>query len=106
MSTLQLAPQRIHVSRRAAAPVAVGFFAFLLCLIAITVPSVWYDEAATVSSATRSWTQLWAEVHTVDAVHALYYAGMHLVFDVFGYSPLTLRLPSAIAIGIATITAN
>ena len=27
------------------------------------VPSIWYDEAATVTSATRSWPQLWAELH-------------------------------------------
>jgi mannosyltransferase len=101
MSTNQLVAQRVRVLPRAAAPLGIGALAFLLSLVAITVPSVWYDEAATISSATRSWSQLWAEIHTLDAVHALYYAGMHLVFDVVGYSPLTLRLPSAIAIGIA-----
>lgn len=37
----------------------------------------------------------------VDAVHAAYYTIMHLVFDLFGYSPLSLRLPSAIAVGVA-----
>jgi mannosyltransferase len=83
------------------AVVGIGIFAFLLSVIAIATPSVWYDEAATITSATRSWPQLWAELQTVDAVHAVYYAFMHLVFDVFGYSPFTLRLPSAIAIGVA-----
>jgi mannosyltransferase len=101
MSTIQLARRRARVTSRTAVPIAVGGFAFLLSLVAITVPSVWYDEAATVSSATRSWSQLWAEIHSVDAVHAVYYAGMHLVFDVLGYSPFTLRLPSAIAVGVA-----
>jgi mannosyltransferase len=38
-------------------------------------------------------------LHTVDAVHGLYYALMHVWFDVVGYSPLTLRLPSAIVSG-------
>ncbi|MGU3409567.1 hypothetical protein ACLBWP_05615 [Microbacterium sp. M1A1_1b] len=65
------------------------------------VPSVWYDEAATVTSATRSWPQLWAELHSVDAVHGLYYALMHAWFWLVGYTPFTLRFPSALAIGVA-----
>lgn len=65
------------------------------------VPSVWYDEAATVTSAQRSWPQLWAELHTVDAVHGLYYALIHAWFWLVGYTPFTLRLPSALAIGVA-----
>ncbi len=82
-------------------PIGVGVVAFLISVAGIAVPSLWYDEAATVTSASRSWAQLWAEIHTVDAVHAAYYAGMHLVFDVFGYTPTSLRMPSAIATGIA-----
>ncbi len=65
------------------------------------VPSLWYDEAATVTSAQRSWGQLWAELHSVDAVHGLYYALMHAWFWLVGYSPFTLRFPSALAIGVA-----
>jgi mannosyltransferase len=34
-------------------------------------------------------------------VHGLYYAGMHLWFDLVGYSPFSLRLPSAVAVGVA-----
>jgi mannosyltransferase len=83
------------------APLAVGILGFTISMIGITVPGLWYDEAATVSSTTRSWPQLWAELGNVDAVHALYYFMMHVVFDVFGYSPLSLRMPSAIAVGIA-----
>ena len=89
-----------RTGRRAITPLLIGLFATALSLVAISVPSVWYDEAATIGSATRTWPQLLAEVSNVDAVHALYYAFMHVVFDVFGYSPLTLRVPSAIAIGI------
>lgn len=85
----------------ARAPALVGAFAFLVSLIAISLPGVWYDEAATISSATRSWPQLLAEIQTVDAVHALYYAGMHVWFDFVGYSPFSLRLPSAVAVGVA-----
>lgn len=83
-------------------PVTLGLVATAVSLIAIGVPSIWYDEAATITSATRSWSQLWAEVGTVDAVHFLYYALMHVVFEVFGYTPVTLRVPSAIAVGVAT----
>jgi mannosyltransferase len=77
----------------------VGILGLTISLIGITIPSVWYDEAATIVSSTRSWSELWAMIGNVDAVHALYYAVMHLVFDVFGYSPFTLRMPSAVAAG-------
>jgi len=65
------------------------------------VPSLWYDEAATVTSAQRTWGQLWAELHTVDAVHGLYYALVHAWFWLVGYTPFTLRFPSALAVGVA-----
>lgn len=38
---------------------------------------------------------------SVDAVHGLFYALMHVWFDLVGYTPFTLRLPSAIATGVA-----
>ena len=105
-----LLPRRSHVGvttapvsdriRRSWAPLSVGVLAFATSLIGMTTASIWYDEAATITAATRSWPQLWAMAGTVDAVHAAYYVLMHLVFDVFGYSPLTLRLPSAIAVGL------
>ena len=85
----------------ATAPVLVGIVALAVSLVGNTVPSLWYDEAATASSTTRDLSQLWREIGSVDAVHALYYATMHLVFDVFGFSPFTLRAPSAVAIGVA-----
>lgn len=84
---------------RALAPLLVGLLGLAIGLAGAGIPSVWYDEAATVSSALRSWPQLLAEIGTVDLVHAAYYAGMHLWFDLVGYTPVTLRLPSAVAIG-------
>ncbi|WP_285062687.1 hypothetical protein [Frigoribacterium sp. ME-P-080] len=81
--------------------VLVGLLAALLSGAFLWVPSVWYDEAATVISATRSWGQLWQMVQTVDLVHATYYAFMHLWFDVFPYSPISLRVPSTIVTGLA-----
>lgn len=82
-------------------PLLAGLLGLGISLVGITTPSVWYDEAATISSSTRSWSELWLMIGNVDAVHAAYYALMHVVFDVFGYSPFTLRAPSAIAVGLA-----
>ncbi|GAB3607414.1 glycosyltransferase family 39 protein [Conyzicola nivalis] len=83
------------------APALVGVLGLAISLAGIGEASIWYDESATIISATRSWEQLGAMIANVDLVHALYYAVMHVVFDVFGYSPLSLRVPSAIAIGVA-----
>ncbi|MFD1714402.1 hypothetical protein ACFSBZ_07975 [Amnibacterium flavum] len=90
--------QRGRVLRDAA---SIGAFAFLLSVAWSWVPSVWYDEAATVASSTRSWAGLAAEVGSVDSVHAVFYACMHVWFDLVGYSPFSLRLPSAIAVAVA-----
>ncbi|OII22107.1 hypothetical protein BIV04_09655 [Frigoribacterium sp. MCBA15_019] len=79
----------------------IGLLAAVISGAFLWVPSVWYDEAATVISATRSWGQLWQMVQTVDLVHATYYAFMHLWFDVFPYSPVSLRVPSTIVTGLA-----
>lgn len=89
-----------HQPSRLIAPVTVGVIGFLIAVLGSWVPSVWYDEAATVTSATRSWAALGREIQHVDVVHATYYALMHLWFAVVGYSPSTLRLPSAVAVGV------
>lgn len=88
--------------RRLRDAILVGLAGLIVSGAFLWVPSVWYDEAATVTSATRSFGQLWQMVQTVDAVHAAYYSLMHLWFDLVGYSPLTLRLPSAICIGLSS----
>jgi mannosyltransferase len=74
-------------------------FAFVIAVAGSWIPSVWFDEAATISATQRSWPQLLQMLTSVDAVHGLYYAGMHVWFDLVGYTPFTLRLPSAIAVG-------
>jgi mannosyltransferase len=81
--------------------ITIGVIGVIVSAAFSWVPSLWYDEGATVASAQRTWAQLWAEVHHVDAVHALYYALMHAWFAVVGYTPFTLRFPSALAIGVA-----
>ncbi|MFC6137270.1 MULTISPECIES: glycosyltransferase family 39 protein [Streptomyces] len=63
--------------------------------------SVWRDEAATWQVAGRSAGEIWAMLANVDAVHGLYYLLMHGVFEVFGASTTTLRLPSVLAVSAA-----
>ena len=62
-------------------------------------PAYWGDEAATVMSAERPIPTLFAELGRVDAVHGLYYFGMHFWIQLFGASELSTRLPSALAVG-------
>ncbi|OKK17501.1 hypothetical protein AMK16_22040 [Streptomyces sp. CB00455] len=60
--------------------------------------SVWRDEAATWQVAGRSAGEIWAMLGNVDAVHGLYYLLMHGLFELFGASTTTLRLPSVLAV--------
>jgi len=63
---------------------------------------MWFDEAASLSAATRSWSDLWRLVTYLDAVHAVYYAMLHLWLAAAGPSAVALRLPSVLAVGAAT----
>lgn len=83
----------------AIAPVLVGLLAASISLIRIGHPSIWTDEAATVSAATRGVSAWWALITRIDAVHGLYYLGMHYWIALTGRSPTMLRLPSALAVG-------
>lgn len=86
-----------------------GLWAGLLGLFAVAasatgswIPSLWGDEAASLMSATRPLPSLWHMLSYVDAVHGLYYLGLHAWIDVFGPSPFSIRFPSALAIGVCT----
>jgi mannosyltransferase len=95
------APAAPTLPRHWIGPLVIGALGVALAAMLSWQPSIWYDEAATISATTRSWPQLWSMLGTVDAVHGLYYAAMHLWFDLVGYTPFTLRLPSALATGAA-----
>jgi mannosyltransferase len=97
------APARVRRLRAssATAPTAVGLFGFLFVTAASWIPSPWYDEAATISASTRTLPQLFALLQNVDAVHGIYYTFMHFWLGLVGYSPFALRLPSAVAVGLA-----
>lgn len=66
--------------------------------------SMWRDESVTFQVAHRSWSETWALLQNIDAVHGLYYAVMHVVFLSGGDGLVTLRLPSVV--GMATATAG
>jgi mannosyltransferase len=66
------------------------------------IPSLWGDEAASAMSAQRSIPSLLAMLTHVDLVHGSYYLALHFWVSVFGASPFSLRLPSAVAIGFTT----
>jgi mannosyltransferase len=66
------------------------------------IPSLWTDEAATISAASRPLDRLLAMAQTIDAVHATYYALMHLWLQVVPTEALWLRLPSAVVTGATT----
>ncbi|TLP62270.1 hypothetical protein [Microbispora triticiradicis] len=64
-------------------------------------PPLWRDEAATVSAAVRTLPQMTHLLQSVDAVHGLYYALMHMVVGVSGTAEVALRLPSVLAGALA-----
>lgn len=65
-------------------------------------PSLWFDEAATISAAThRSLPQLWQLLTHIDAVHGLYYLVMHGWFTIVPATEFWARLPSSLAVGAA-----
>jgi mannosyltransferase len=66
------------------------------------IPSLWGDEVTSVMSAQRPLPSLLTMLGHVDAVHGAYYAGLHVWGSVFGFSPFSVRFPSAIAVGFAT----
>jgi mannosyltransferase len=83
--------------------VAVFSTGLLLSLLGSWRPSLWSDEAATISAAQRSLAELWDMVHNIDAVHAVYYLLMHGWLQVFPAEAFFLRLPSALATGLTAV---
>jgi mannosyltransferase len=79
----------------------VAAFAIAVSAAGAARPSFWYDEAATISAATRSLPDLFGLLGNVDAVHGLYYLLMKAWFAVFPATEFWSRAPSALAVGIA-----
>jgi mannosyltransferase len=81
--------------------VVVAVFATVVSAAGAARPSLWFDEAATISAGTRSIPELWRLLGNIDAVHGLYYLFMHGWFTVFPATEFWSRLPSCLAVGVA-----
>ena len=79
---------------------SLGIVGFLASFLGSWIPSFWGDEAASVLSAERPLPSLFRMLGNVDAVHGVYYLFLHFWIDLFGASPLSVRLPSAIGAGL------
>ena len=64
--------------------VAAGVGAAAVSMIGSGYVSLWTDEAATISAATRSLPDLLRMLGTIDVVHGAYYAFMHFWTGIFG----------------------
>lgn len=76
----------------------VALFAAVVSAAGAARPSLWFDEAATISASTRSVPELWQLVHNIDAVHGLYYLLMHGWYAVFPVTEFWSRLSSCLAV--------
>jgi mannosyltransferase len=105
LSTRPLRIARSHPLERVRAgrfdPAMVAVFAVAVSAAGAARPSLWFDEAATISASTRSVPQLWRLLHNIDAVHGLYYLVMHGWFAIFPVTEFWSRLSSCLAVGIA-----
>jgi len=77
---------------------AVAGLAFATFLHAAGSVPLWWDEAATVSVATRSPGEIWSVLQKTDMNMGAYYFGLHGWLRLTGLTTLALRLPSTIAI--------
>ncbi|WP_405395363.1 hypothetical protein [Microbispora hainanensis] len=88
-------------ARSAAVIVVPAVLALVVGLWDLGGPPLWRDEAATVSAAGRTLPQLAHLLQSVDVVHGLYYALMHVVAGLSGTAGVALRLPSVVAGALA-----
>jgi mannosyltransferase len=84
-----------------ATPLACAALTLAVSLAGIGAPSLWLDEAATISMTTRSYGDMLRVFPHLDLVHAFYYVLMKPWVALFGTSALSLRLPSALAMAAA-----
>ncbi|RAV09378.1 hypothetical protein DQP55_17680 [Mycolicibacterium sp. GF69] len=79
----------------------VAVFAVAVSAAGAARPSLWFDEAATISASTRSVPELCGLLPNIDAVHGLYYLLMHGWYLVFPITEFYSRLSSCLAVGVA-----
>ena len=105
---LTLTTERLEVERQPTRPLTRAIDPVLIALFAVAVsaagsarPSLWFDEAATISASTRPLPELWAMLGNIDAVHGLYYLLMHGWLMLVPPTEFLVRLPSSLAVGLA-----
>ena len=79
--------------------VAIGLLAFVIGICGANRPSLWLDEAATISASTRPLPDLANLLGHVDAVHGVHYVLMHAWFTVFPATEFWARVPSSLLVG-------
>ena len=106
--TISLSERRptIAVQRPSTLPgrwdaVSVAVLAVVLSAAGAARPSLWFDEAATISAGTRSVPELWRMLGHIDAVHGLYYLVMRGWFALVPATEFMSRLSSSLAVGLA-----
>lgn len=96
-------PARLRTARtrHTLIPWAIGLLAALVSAAGSGNASYWGDEAASVMSAERSIPNLFALLGNIDAVHGSYYLFLHFWSGLVGTGEFAVRLPSAVAVGVA-----
>ena len=82
---------------------AVLVWATLCSFSFLWVPGYWGDEAATVTMASMPWHEFVAALRRVDAVHGVHYLAMRGWTAMFGFSPLSTRALSALAVALTSL---
>ena len=83
-------------------PVAVAVLTVAISLAGASRPSLWFDEAATISAAkNRSLGDMWQMLANIDAVHGLYYLSMRGWFAIFPATEFWSRVPSGLMVAVA-----
>ncbi|GGF13799.1 glycosyltransferase family 39 protein [Subtercola lobariae] len=107
MSTTDAHPARPVLAENRGASIRqaliLGLVGVAVFLIGSWNVSLWNDEAFTITAASRTPAELWAMLQQIDAVHGVYYAFMHVWGSIFGFGPVALRVPSALAAGAAVM---
>ncbi|MEU3500319.1 glycosyltransferase family 39 protein [Streptomyces hundungensis] len=102
--TGDLAGGRRPVRRTLWVPLIPAAFMLMVGLWGITRQNtMWRDEAATWQASRRSIPEIWHLLSHVDVVHGLYYLLMHGVFALLGEILVSLRLPSVVAMALASV---
>src|ERR1700761_5723076 len=82
-------------------PLAVAVLTAVIGAAGVSHPSLWFDESATISAASRSVPELWRLAGHIDAVHGLFYLLMHGWFTIAPTTEFWARVPSCMAVGVA-----